>query len=173
MRKIIDGITGDDLKARRDRAIIEALFSTGLRVSELVSLKRPALCGDPTKTLELTIIGKGNWQRVVYFSPTTIKAVLRYFAGRKDDDERAFHCGVRMVQKIIRQRAKDAGMEGIHVHTLRHSFACHLLKKGANIFYVQNFLGHRSLSSTSVYLHATDRDLRELHEKIYASPKDK
>ena len=158
----------DDLRGRRDRAIMQVAFSTGLRISELLRLKRSDFTkGDTSKVLEISIIGKMDWQRTIYISPTALQATLRYFAGRSDDDDRAFMISKRGAQKMVKVRAIEAGMEKfISCHVFRHSFACHLLKQGVSLFYIQQFCGHRAISSTSAYLHATNFDLEEIHKKI-------
>ena len=169
VRQIIDAIPLDGLRNRRDRAILEVLFSTGLRISELLSLKRSDLLkGSPRETLELSIIGKMQWQRTIYISPVALQATLRYFAGRNDDNDLCFPIGIRQVQNMVKTRARKAGLDKIiSPHGYRHSFAVNLLKQGVNIFYVKEYLGHRSLSSTQQYLHVSNSDLKKIHEKLY------
>src|SRR3990167_5458482 len=175
-KKEIDRIINtipDDLRGLRDRALLSVLFSTGLRIGEALKLMRNVmLAEDAIRTLELSIIGKGNWQRTVYISPVALKAVLRYFAARSDDDDRVFPITIRCAQKMVKQRAKEAGVNKfISPHVFRHSFATNLLRRGANIYYVQQFLGHRSLSSTQEYLHVVNSDLIKIHKEIYGSDK--
>lgn len=167
VRQIIDAIPQEGLINRRDRAILEVLFSTGLRVSECLSLKRNDLMGDPKQTLELPVIGKGKVQRTVYISSPALQTALRYFAGRVDESELAFPIGVRSVQLMVKRRAKEAGVtKPLTVHTFRHSMATYMLKQGASLFYVQQFLGHAHLATTSIYLHATNKELLDIHKKL-------
>ena len=168
IEQIINAIPAEGLKNRRDRALISLLFSTGLRISEALALKRNDLAKDPSQTLELSIIGKMGYQRTVYVSPEALRVILRYFAGRRDNDERVFPIGIRAVQLMVKRRAKEAGMEKwITPHKFRHSLATDLLRQGVDIRYVQEFLGHKSLNNTMVYTHCVNDDLRKIHEKIY------
>ena len=168
IHQIIDAIP-DDLRGRRDRALLEVLFSTGLRISEALALKRDDLLrGIPHQTLELVIIGKGGYQRVVYVSPGALQAVFRYFAGRRDNDEGAFLVGKRQVQLMVKVRAKEAGIDKfISPHVFRHSLATDLLRRGVDIRFVSEFLGHRSLANTQIYTHVVNEDLRRIHKRLY------
>lgn len=154
--------------AMRDKAILETLFSTGLRVSEMLSLSEAPFVSCSVDTLELSIKGKGNFVRTVYFSPRCLKSIKDYLAVKKEDDSLLlFPITARGVQFIIKKRGEEAGFEGIHPHCLRHSFAVHLLKSGMNMYYLQQFMGHRALSSTSHYLHTTSRELFDMHKNIF------
>lgn len=168
IRKIID-IIPDDLRGRRDRALLEVLFSTGLRISEALALNRHEIIREAgNKTVEITIIGKGGWQRVVYISPVAIKAILRYVAGRDDEDDRLFMITPRRAQKMVKERAKQAGVEKhITPHIFRHSLATDLLRKGVDIRFVSEFLGHKSLNNTMIYTHVVNEQLKKIHEKLY------
>lgn len=178
VRALIDSIKENDSRDLRDKAVLEVLFSTGLRVAELVSLAKSEIHpATGEKTFEMSIIGKGGWQRVIFFSPKALNAVIKYLDWRESlppglferDDARLFPMTDRAVQFMIKRRARDAGMDNkdITPHILRHSFATDLLRKGANIRIVQEFLGHRSISSTLVYTHTTNKDLKDLHNKFY------
>ena len=166
VEKIINTIPTKGLRNLRDRALIEVLFSTGLRISEALALSEEPFIQNANKTLELSITGKGGWQRTIYFSPRSLAAVGAYLAVRKDTGTELFPVGVRATQLMIKRRARAAGIEKrVSPHTMRHSFAVHLLQKGASVFYVQQFLGHRNLATTSIYLHSTNAELKELHKK--------
>lgn len=154
-------------KQLRNKALILTLFSTGLRVSELISLPDAPFIECKGQTLELSITGKGGWQRTIYFSPTCLEAIRDYLKVRNDSDTRLFPITQRAVQIAVKKMAERAGFEGVHTHTIRHSFACDLLRKGVNLFDVKEFLGHRSITSTQVYLHATNEQLRNIHSKLY------
>lgn len=167
VRKIIDKIP-DDGRGRRDRALLETLFSTGLRISEALALKVQQL-KENTGTQELTIIGKGGWQRVIYISPVAMKAIRNYLSKRPENSEKLFLIGVRGSQMMVIKRAKAAGIEKhCTPHIFRHSLATHLLRRGANLRIVQDILGHRSISSTEIYTHCTNKDLKEAHQKYMA-----
>jgi site-specific recombinase XerD len=168
VRQIIDKIgVRKKFRVLRDRAILETLFSTGLRVSEMCSLPDAPFESCKGETLELSITGKGGWQRTIYFSPTALKAIRDYLPYKKDAELTLFSIKKRGVELMIKKRSLAAGFEGVHPHTIRHSFACDLLRKGVNLFDVKEFLGHRSITSTQVYLHATNEQLKNIHSKLY------
>ena len=169
IRQIIDAIPVDGLKNRRDRAIMETLFGTGLRVSELLSLKRKdILQGDPKETFELSITGKGGFTGTIYFSPQVLQAIFRYLAGRRDNDEALFSMTVRTAQRMVKARAKQAGIEKfISPHVFRHSFGTYVLNQTGNIRLCQEMLRHRSITSTEIYTHITSPQLKSAHKKIF------
>lgn len=146
-----------------EQALMETLFSTGLRVTECVSLPRAGIDGAETK--ELSIVGKGGWQRVVFFSPPALEAITDYAAQRTDSDPRLFPISKRTAERVVARAAAHVGLKATP-HTFRHSLATHLLKQGANIRIVQEMLGHRSLSSTMVYTGVANKDLLEAHKKF-------
>lgn len=168
VEQIIAGIKTDSERNLRDRALIEVLFSTGLRIAECLSLQDAPFVSAPAgKTFEISIIGKGQWQRVVFFSPRAIKAVKAWLEARTDSEQELFPITVRAVQIMIKKRAKAAGIEKrVTPHIMRHSIATHLLQQGISIYYVQQFLGHRAISSTSVYLHTSNKELKDIHSKL-------
>ena len=157
----------------RDRAILEMLFSTGLRVSELCSLNSDI---DLTRD-ELSVRGKGEKVRVVFLSPTAKESVRDYLKARKDMEEALFVDGrqnalhritPRDVQRHLKTYVARAGITNVVTpHTLRHVFATDLLSNGADIRSVQQLLGHASINTTQIYTHITDSHLREIHKKIH------
>jgi site-specific recombinase XerD len=166
----------------RDRAILEALFSTGLRVSELVSLNRDQV---DLERKEFGVKGKGNKLRVVFLSDTAAQWIERYLQARKDNFKPLFirHSGkvdgqksgekmrltVRSIQNIVAKYAKRSGLPiEATPHTLRHSFATDLLISGADIRSVQEMLGHESIRTTQVYTHVTNRHLKEVHKAFHS-----
>ena len=151
----------------RDRAILETLFSTGLRVSELISLKRNEI---DFNRGEFTVRGKGSKLRVVFLSDPAIKAIEAYLEKRTDIEPELFPVTVRTVQRIVRKYAIKGGIVGKKVspHSLRHSYATDLLRNGADIRSVQAMLGHASVTTTQIYTHVTDKQLREIHKKFHA-----
>ncbi len=158
----------------RDTAILELLFSTGLRVSELCSLNSDL---DLTRD-ELSVRGKGEKVRVVFLSPTAKDAVRAYLKARKDMEEALFVDGrpnklhritPRDIQRHLKNYVARAGITNVVTpHTLRHAFATDLLSNGADIRSVQQLLGHASINTTQIYTHITDSHLREIHKKYHA-----
>jgi site-specific recombinase XerD len=165
----------------RDKAILETLFSTGLRVSELVSLDREQV---NLKRGEFMVRGKGDKERIVFLSGSAIEAIAGYLAARKDEFAPVFiHAGgtkdtfedgeyqrltARSVQRIIKKYAKQSGItKDVTPHVLRHSFATDLLINGADIRSVQSMLGHSSITTTQIYTHVTNKQLREVHKAFH------
>lgn len=160
-------------KYLRDGAILELLFSTGLRVSELCALNSDI---DLTRD-ELSVRGKGEKVRVVFLSPTAKDAVRTYLKARKDMEEALFVDGrpdklhritPRDIQRHLKSYVARAGITNVVTpHTLRHAFATDLLSNGADIRSVQQLLGHASINTTQIYTHITDSHLREIHKKFH------
>lgn len=158
----------------RDRAILELLFSTGLRVSELCALNSDI---DLTRD-EVSVRGKGEKVRVVFISPTAKETVRDYLKVRKDMEEALFVDGrpnalhrisPRDVQRHLKKYVALAGITNrVTPHTLRHAFATDLLSNGADIRSVQQLLGHASINTTQIYTHITDSHLREVHKKFHS-----
>lgn len=163
----------------RDRAILEILFSTGLRVAELANLNREQIkIKNTTKDLEISIIGKGSRPRTVYLSERAINWLRKYLGTRKDSNKALFisykgrspvsQLGIRSIERIVKRCAILAGLPIITtVHTLRHSFATDLLMKGVDLRTVQEFLGHKNIATTQIYTHITKPRLREIHRKFH------
>ncbi len=169
----------------RDRAILETLFSTGLRVSELVKLNREQI---DFERKELGIIGKGNRARVVFLSDDAAVWIKKYMDSREDyfkplfiryagrgiagKDGEKMRLTTRSVQRLVARYAKTAMLQvKTTPHTLRHSFATDLLSGGADIRSVQEMLGHKSITTTQVYTHVTDKRLKEVHRAFHSRKK--
>ena len=180
LKRLIEAPKGDEIKALRDRAILELLFSTGLRVSELCSLDRDTI---NLNRDEFSIRGKGEKVRLVFLSDSAKQAIKAYLNKRQDVNEALFsslseinkkgendqRLTSRSVERIIKKYAIKAGItKKVTPHTLRHSFATDLLQNGADIRSVQMMLGHASVSTTQIYTHVTDRQLREVHKKFHS-----
>ncbi len=158
----------------RDKAVLELLFSTGLRVSELCALDSDL---DLSRD-DLSVRGKGEKVRVVFLSDAAKDAVREYLKARKDMEEALFVDGrpkklhriiPRDVQRHIKKYAALAGItKKVTPHVLRHSFATDLLSNGADIRSVQQLLGHASINTTQIYTHVTDSHLREIHKKYHS-----
>lgn len=168
----------------RDRAILEVLFSTGMRISELISLNRDQIrIKAGIKELELGITGKGNKVRTVYFSERCLYWLKKYLDARTDMDKALFvnyrrptdassRLGVRSVERNIKRYSALAGLPNmITPHVMRHSFATDLLNQGVDLRTVQEFLGHKNISATQIYTHVTNKRLREIHRKFHGGQK--
>ena len=185
LARLLDAPTGNDLKSLRDKAILELFFSTGLRVSELCSLPREI----STRHEELSVRGKGGKVRVVFISDRARTALKKYLDARKDMEEGLFvqveneianenkkkkkqkeikHLTKRSVERIVKHYAVIAGIsKKVTPHVIRHCFATDLLSNGADIRSVQIMLGHSNISTTQIYTHITDKQLREVHKKFH------
>jgi site-specific recombinase XerD len=169
----------------RDKAILETLFSTGLRVSELVRLNRDQINLDRK---EFGVRGKGDKLRVVFLSDTATYWLERYLRSRKDrfkplfirysgrvepkKDGEKMRLTARSIQEIVNKYAKRCGLPfEVTPHTLRHSFATDLLISGADLRSVQEMLGHESIRTTQVYTHVTNRRLKEVHQTYHSRNK--
>ncbi len=159
----------------RDKAILEVLFSTGLRVAELVKLNRDQV---NLQSREFGVIGKGRRPRVVFLSHRAGQWLTRYLENRKDDDRSLFiryrgsgkeqRLTCRSVQRIVRQYSRRCRLPmEITPHVLRHSYATDLLMAGADIRSVQEMLGHKNIATTQIYTHVTDKHLRQIHQKYH------
>jgi integrase/recombinase XerD len=168
---------GESAAAVRDRAMLEILYATGLRVSELVSLKIRDVSLDAGYLMTL---GKGKKERLVPIGDSARHALSEYYTTVRQttrgsgDCEQVFlsRLGKRMSRQafwnIIKKRSIEAGIvKNISPHTLRHSFATHLLENGADLRSVQIMLGHADLSTTQIYTHVTRERLRKLHEEFH------
>jgi site-specific recombinase XerD len=179
LMRLLDAPKGNDVKALRDKAILELFFSTGLRVSELCSLSRYI---DLSKD-EMTVRGKGEKVRLVFISQRARDAVKAYLARRDDVDDALFiqfgrsapkskdadlRITPRSVERIIKQYAIRAGIEKkVTPHVIRHSFATDLLENGADLRSVQVLLGHANIMTTQIYTHVSDRHLKEIHKNFH------
>lgn len=169
----------------RDKAILETLFSTGLRVSELVALDRDQV---NLKRREFGVIGKGGRARVVFLSLRASDWVGRYLKSRKDNWRPLFvrysgkvqatkqgesmRLTVRTIQRVIKKYTQKAKLPvAATTHTLRHSFATDLLIQGADLRSVQELLGHKNIATTQIYTHVTNMQLKKIHEKFHSGNK--
>lgn len=181
LERLLAAPEGEKLPALRDRALLQTLFSTGMRVSELCSLDREKI---DIGRGEVSIRGKGGKVRLVFLSPESQDTLKAYLAARPDVDEALFiripksglfakTSGLRLtprsIQRIVKRYATKAGIisKKVSPHTMRHSYATDLLRNGADIRSVQALLGHSSVTTTQIYTHVTDKQLREVHEKFH------
>jgi len=171
LERLLAAPEGNDLRTLRDKAILELLFSTGLRVTELCSLPRDLNWRAP----EISVRGKGEKIRLVFISPAAREAVQRYLMARKDMEEPLFLSNKntaltrRSVERIVKFYAVKAGIaKKVVPHSLRHLFATDLLRNGADLHSVQALLGHANIMTTQIYTHVTDKHLREIHQTFHA-----
>ena len=185
IESILNQIPVDTETGLRDRAILELLFSTGMRISELIALNRDSVNLDRK---EFMVRGKGQKDRPVFVSDSAALAVADYLSERKDSLPALFlnnsknqplagtsgdyrRLTPRSVERIINKYVRAAGItKHVTPHTLRHSFATDLLMNGADLRSVQSLLGHSNISTTQIYTHVTDPHLKEIHEKFHSDP---
>ena len=158
----------------RDTAILQTLYGTGLRVTELISLKINDIHIDQK---QFSIIGKGNKLRSVFMTQQAKTAIREYLSARTDTSDFLFislsknsygkPLSRNSIEAIVKQYATHAGInKKVTPHTLRHSFATSLLRKGADIRSVQALLGHSSITTTQIYTHIDDKFLQEVHNLL-------
>lgn len=204
VERVLEAAGGNSFKVLRDRAMLELLFSSGLRVSELININRDKL---DLKNQEFTVRGKGDKIRLVFVSDSAKKALEKYLDKRTDIDpalfvrdvkalkkfqpkkpsfktgkssalekpeEKTLRLTPRSVQRMVKYYAAKAGIiKDVHPHTLRHSFATDLLINGADIRSVQAMLGHSSITTTQIYTHITNQQLKEVHKAFHARRRKK
>lgn len=187
LERLLESASGDDLRTLRDRSVLELLFSAGLRVSELIGINRDQL---NLKNQEFSVRGKGGKVRVVFVSDTAKAVLEKYLKLRTDIDPALFvriprntkqlssQKGLRLtprsIQRIVKYYAAKAGIvKEVHPHTLRHSFATDLLMNGADIRSVQAMLGHSSITTTQIYTHVTNQQLKEVHQAFHSRRRKK
>ncbi len=181
--RILAEVPTDTETGLRDRAILELLFSTGLRVSELISLNRDSINLDRK---EFVVRGKGQKDRPVFVSDSAAIAIADYLEERSDSLPALFlnnsrnlqaantsgdyrRLTPRSVERIVEKYVREAGItKHVTPHTLRHSFATDLLMNGADLRSVQSMLGHSNISTTQIYTHVTDLQLKNVHEKFHS-----
>jgi site-specific recombinase XerD len=185
LERLLTAPNGSDLRSLRDRAILETFFSTGLRISELCSLSRYI----DLERGEVTVRGKGDKLRVVFLSDRAKKAIKNYLDKRPDADEAMFvslskvpsassgqartpkilgRIIPRTIQRLVNFYRRKAGIaDHVTPHQLRHQFATDLLLNGADLRSVQSLLGHSNISTTQIYTHLTNKELREIHKSFH------
>lgn len=181
IKKLLDAPKMRNNSGLRDKAILESLFSTGLRVAELVSLNREQFANiEKKKDFELGVIGKGKRPRTVYFSERALEWIKRYLETRKDKEKSLFinyrartdadsRLTPRSIQRIIKKYSILAGIPtSTTPHTIRHSYATDLLEQGVDLRTIQEFLGHKNIVTTQVYTHVTNKRLRDVHRKYHS-----
>ncbi len=184
IRKLLESPDTRKIKGLRDRAILETLFSTGLRVAELTSLNISQLDLKQNE-MELSITGKGNKTRTVYISKRATDWIKAYLQKRQDNSPALFinlrkqvniddeqRLTTRSIERVVKHYVKLTGLPSYtSPHTLRHSYATDLLSQGADLRAIQEFLGHSSIITTQVYTHVTNKQLKDIHKKYHSGNK--
>ena len=179
LERFLSAPQGDSIVALRDRALLETLFSTGLRISELCNLSRYI----DIQRGEFTVRGKGGKLRVVFLSSRAQKALSTYLEKRGDADEALFvsfskakkpsvlgRIQPRTVQRMVQRYAKKSGIMGkVTPHQIRHQYATDLLMNGADLRAVQELLGHSNISTTQMYTHLTNKQLKDVHKSFHGT----
>ncbi|OGF62920.1 hypothetical protein A2926_02345 [Candidatus Giovannonibacteria bacterium RIFCSPLOWO2_01_FULL_44_40] len=166
LERLLAAPTKNSPRAIRDKAILEMFFSTGLRISELCNLKIDEI---NLKRGEFSVRGKGGKIRVVFLSDRAKSALANYLEKKGGvADEKLFPMTPRSIQRMIKKYAIAAGItKKVTPHVLRHAFATDLLQNGADLRSVQVMLGHANISTTQIYTHFTDKQLKEVHKAFH------
>lgn len=184
IKKLLNAPKVETIGGLRDKAILETLFSTGLRVAELAALNRDQIkINKNANELEIAVVGKGEKVRTVYFSERSVYWLKKYSDKRNDIHEALFinysknmeadgdkrRLTTRGIEDIVKKYVKIAGLPVMATpHTIRHSFATDLLSNGVDLRLVQEFLGHRNIATTQIYTHVTNKQLRDIHRKAHS-----
>lgn len=185
LKQLLQAPDVSDKSGLRDRSLLETLFSTGLRVSELASLNRNTV---NLGRKEFSVVGKGSKERIVFLSDSAVEWLERYLKARRDtfnplfirfqgsvnpaDNGEAMRLTPRSIQRIVEKYVKGCGLPvKATPHTLRHSFATDLLINGADIRSVQEMLGHSNISTTQIYTHITNKHLKDVHKAFHSGNK--
>lgn len=183
LQRLLENPDLETLSGKRDKAILELFFSTGLRLEELRQLNRVDL---NFSTREISVRGKRGKVRIVFLSPRSIEFLILYTEARLDHlsplfvrhqknllhilppgDE--YRLSRISIYSIVKKHAREAGIvSNPSPHTLRHSFATDLLRNGADLRSVQEMLGHKDLSTTQIYTHVTNPQLKQVHDNFHS-----
>jgi site-specific recombinase XerD len=190
IKKMLEMPDASKTDGLRDRSILEILFSTGMRVSELTSLNinlfdKNNLINNKFTDLELSITGKGGSIRAVYFSNRALSWLAKYLKTRNDllpplfinyrrnsDPNDEHRLTTRSIERLVKKYTVMAGLPvDATPHTLRHSYATDLLDQGADLRSVQELLGHKNIVTTQIYTHITNKKLRDIHRHYHSGKK--
>ena len=169
--KLVTSPAGNTSSSLRDRAMLEVLYSTGMRVSELVGMNT-----DDVDIISGTVKvrGKGKRERMALLGKEAQKALRNYLDKRKGEEKAVFlnkrgrRLTDRSVRRILDKYVKQCSIEqNISPHSIRHSFATHLLNNGADLRSVQELLGHKNLSTTQIYTHLGSQRIKEIYSKAH------
>jgi integrase/recombinase XerC len=166
----------ESFEGRRDQLILEMFYGTGIRLSELINLKKNAV---DFQNRTIKVLGKRNKERVIPFSTGLINLIEKYLAIRNRDVEKQTHgllfvrsngepCYPMLIYKTVKKYLKDyPNIEKQSPHVLRHTYATHLLNKGADLNAVKDLLGHASLAATQVYTHNSMEKLKKVFDQAH------
>lgn len=181
IQKLLNAPDSTNPTGLRDKTILESLFSTGLRVAELVALNKEQFDSIWDKTdFELGVIGKGSRPRTVYFSERALDWLKKYLNTRKDKQKALFinyrgrtkgenRLTSRSIERMMKKYSIKAGIPLFTTpHTLRHSYATDLLEQGVDLRTIQEFLGHKNIVTTQIYTHVTNKRLRDIHRQFHS-----
>lgn len=174
--KLLNSVNLKHKNGPRDLAIIELIYASGMRVGEVAKLIAGSVDLDSGEVL---VQGKGDRERIVLIGSHATSSIKKYLEARKDKDEKTLFLGrggtkltSRSIERMIKKYARKAGLlKRVTPHTLRHSFATHLLSGGADLKIVQELLGHSSLSTTQIYTHITKEKLKSIYDKSHPRAK--
>ena len=173
IKDILDNLEDDDIYKRRNRLIMELFYSTGMRLSELSSIKLNDINGD-----EIKVLGKGSKERIVYLDKVVIRLLDDYLNNDRDLfnpktnylilNKNGNKLSNRSIESIVNDIIRTSAIKK-HVtpHTIRHSFATHMLNNGCDLKVVQELLGHESLSTTQIYTHITNERIKEVYHSAF------
>lgn len=181
VERLLEGIADNAPRGLRDRAILELLYASGLRVSELVNARLENLDFD-ARIIRVT--GKGNKTRLVPVGAKACAAIARYLERERPEmvrprtgseiflSSRGSKLTTVRVWQIVKECAKNAGIDvNVYPHLLRHSFATHLLSNGADLRIIQEMLGHADISTTQIYTHVDQQRLKSVHHRFHPRAK--
>ena len=165
----------DSHKGWRERLVLELLYGTGMRLSELVNLKENQI---NLREQTIKVLGKRNKERVIPFSDSLVAVISRYRNARNKEIKSGDHgcllvndtggkCYPMLIYRIVKVRLGETAAEKRSPHVLRHSYATHLLNKGAEINAVKDLLGHSSLAATQVYTHNSMEKLKKVFDQAH------
>ncbi len=186
LKSLLEAPDTTDKSGMRDKAILELLFSTGLRVSEMASLNRDSI---NLNRREFSVVGKGQKERIVFLSDSAVEWLDKYLVARKDtfkplfvrfqgkvdptEGGEAMRLTPRSMERIVEKYVKQVGLSvKATPHTLRHNFATDLLINGADIRSVQEMLGHSNIATTQIYTHVTNKHLKDVHKSFHSGNKE-
>ena len=180
MEKVRLVINTNNILGLRDRAIIEMLYSSGIRSSELLDLSENMI---NMQDRELRVIGKGNKERITFFSKTAKKYLTEYIEAKKSKtyydknivfaNSKGGKLTTRSLRRLIEDYNKRSGItKELTPHVFRHTFATQLLNSGVDIRYVQELLGHTSIATTQFYTHVSKKALRDVYLKTHPFAKE-
>ena len=181
INKLRDAVNTEKITGIRDRLIIELLYSSGIRASELIDLNEYMVNIEES---EIRVIGKGNKERITFFSENTKKWLEKYIEEKKRKysnytkdtiftNSRGEKLTTRSLRRLIADYAKKAGLQKeVTPHVFRHTFATELLNNGVDIRYLQELLGHSSISTTQVYTHVSKAFLKDVYMNTHPLAKE-